>query len=208
MKPIFYLLAINTAFTLTLNAQYKQEEYQKYPLVKIFPETGFDSIAAKNALAAGNTTIQGVAFTKPKTKFGYKAPLADRIYANHITVELFPFTAYFEEWYNLKKEKEKIKRNKIVYMDSIAYRYRLYCETNSRGEFTFPKMKPGKYIIIGTLPWTSSGSYNEYAGSGYGSYGTQVDYYDRKYYSISHSDFLMEIIEVAPGEETLKVKLK
>jgi hypothetical protein len=208
MKKAFYLLMINAVFLGTINAQYKQEEYQKYPLQKIFPERQFDSIAAKNALAEGTATVKGVAFTKPKNNLGFKAPLGDRIYANHITVELFPYTPYFEEWYGLKEKKENVKKNKIVYMDSIAYRYRLYCETNSTGEFAFPKMKPGKYIIMGTLPWTSTGSYNKYTGSGYGSYGGQVDYYERQHYTISHSDFLMQIIEVEPGREMVKVKLK
>ncbi|MGS2763050.1 hypothetical protein [Sinomicrobium sp. M5D2P9] len=210
MKKAPILLSIVFLFMgmVHINAQYKQEEYQKHPLQKIFPQQQFDSVAARHALVQGTTTVKGVAFTKPKTNLGFKAPLADRIFANHITVELFPYTPYFEEWYNLKKKKENVKKNKIVYMDSIAYQYRLYCETNSRGEFTFPKMKPGKYIIMGTLPWTSGGSYNQYSGSGYGSYGGRVDYYERQYYTVSHSDFLMRIIEVEPDNETVKVKLK
>lgn len=210
MKNVHVLLPVLFLFMgwVPVNAQYKQAEYQKHPLQKIFPEQQFDSVAAINALAQGDATVKGVAFTKPKNDLGFKAPLANRIFANHITVELFPYTPYFEEWYELKKKKENVKKNRIVYMDSIAYRYRLYCETNARGEFTFPKMKPGKYIIMGTLPWTSGGSYDQYSGSGYGSYGGRVDYYERQYYTVSHSDFLMRIIEVEPGKETIKVKLK
>ncbi|RAV28696.1 peptidase associated/transthyretin-like domain-containing protein [Sinomicrobium soli] len=206
--PIFLFIVFLFTGMVNTNAQYKQGEYQKHPLQKIFPEQRFDSVAARHSLGQGTATVKGVAFTKPKNNLGFKAPLANRIFANHITVELFPYTPYFEEWYELKKKKENVKRNKIVYMDSIAYQYRLYCETNSRGEFTFPKMKPGKYIIMGTLPWTSSGSYDQYTGSGYGSYGGRVDYYERQHYTVSHSDFLIRIIEVEPGEEVVKVKLK
>lgn len=207
MKKIF--LGLLAAFSVTFsNAQYKQSEYQKYPEQKIFPKTKFDSLQAKSAIAYGETTVKGIAFTKPKTMYGYKAPLAERIYANHITVELFPLTPYFQEWYNLKDKEENLKKNKIVFMDNSAYRYRITCETNSKGEFSFPKMKPGKYIIIGTLPWTNTKSYDQYTGSGYGNYGGRTDYYERQYYTTTHSDFLMQIIEVKSGEKELKVKLK
>jgi hypothetical protein len=203
------IVILSSVFSLNLvNAQYKQAEYEKYPEQKIFPKGKFDSLQAKSALSFGTTTVKGVAFTKPKTMYGYKAPLAQRIYANHITVELFPLTPYFEEWYNLKDKEENLKKNKIVYMDNSAYRYRVTCETNAKGEFTFPKMKPGKYIIIGTLPWNDTKSYDQYTGSGYGNYGDRTDYYERQYYTTTHSDFLMQIIEVKPDETEVKVKLK
>lgn len=207
MKKITTIFA---AFLLSssFSAQYKQKEYEKHPEQRIFPTGKFDSLDAKKRLAVGTTSMQGVAFTKPKTKFGYKAPLADRIYANHIVVELFPLSPYFQEWYDLKRGKENLKKNIIVFMDNAAYRYRLTCETNNRGEFTFPKMKPGKYILVGNLPWTSSGSYDQYTGSGYGSNGGRTDYYQRQYYSNSHNDFLMEIVEVKEGDAITKVKLK
>lgn len=205
LSSLILLIIVGNA---RLGAQYKQEEYQKHPLQRIFPQQSFDSIAARNSLAKGPTTIKGVAFTKPTNNLGFKAPLAEKIYANHIIVDLFPYTSYFEEWYELKRKKENVRKNRIVYMDSIAYGHRLYCETNSRGEFTFPEIKPGKYIIMGTLPWTSSGYQDQYTGSGYGSYGGRVDYYDRQYYTVSHSDFLIQVITVEPDKKIVKVKLK
>ncbi len=206
------LFATSLSFVLAssvvhLSAQYKQEEYQKYPVQKIFPKTKLDSAEAKAAIAVGETTIKGVAFTKPKTIYGYKAPLAERIYANHILIELFPMTPYYQEWYNLKKNEENLKKNKIVYMDRAAYKYRVTCETNSKGEFTFPKMKPGKYLIVGTLPWYNTKSYDQYTGSGYGNNGSVTDYYQRQYYSTTHSDFLMEVVEVPADKKEVKVKL-
>jgi hypothetical protein len=208
MKRIFLPVIFLFGTLIYANAQYKQPEEQKYPEQKIFPQTPFDSVAAKYALATGTITVKGVAFTKPKNSFGGKAPLANRIYANHITVELFPLTPYFEEWYNLKKKDENLKKNKIVYMTDVAYRFRLTCETNSSGEFTFPNMLPGKYILVGTLPWTTTSAYDQYTGSGYDNYGGQTDYYQRQYYTINHSDFLMDIIEVQQGKSVVEVKLK
>ena len=204
MRKTITLLLLTFSFGLTFS-QYKQEEYQKYPEQKIFPKQKFDLAAAKSALSYGTTTVTGRAFAREKNQYGFKA--GNRIFADHMTVELFPFTPYFEEWYNLKKKEENIKKNKFVFMDTDAYKYRLTCETNARGEFTFPKMKPGKYIIVGNLNWSKTGSYNEYTGSGYNSYG-RIDYYDKKYYTEKYNDFLMQIIEVKPGETETKVKLK
>ncbi len=68
-------------------------------------------------------------------------------------------------------------------------------------------MKPGKYILIGWLPWSNTGSYDKYEGSAYDGYG-QTNYYSRQSYTISHSDFLMQEIEVDPGKSEVKVKLK
>lgn len=201
------LMLVFGALMISMQAQYKMEEKGKNKEERIFPKQKFDSIEAKKAIAYGTTTINGVAFTKPRNNLGFKAPLADRIYANHIMVELFPLTPYFEEWYNLKKKEENIKRKKYVFMDTEAYRYRLTCETNSKGEFVFPKMKPGKYVIMGTLPYNTSGSYDKYSGSGYNNYGGRTDYYDRQYYTITHSDFLIQIIEVKEGDKEIKVKL-
>jgi len=205
----FYLSLIPLILICSpISAQYHQQEYQKHPEQTIFPKQMFDSIAAKNALSIGTITLKGIAFTKPRTTLGYKAPLANRIYANHITVELFPATPYFEEWYHLKKKDENLKKNKIVYMDSVAYRYRITCETNSRGEFTFPKMKPGKYFLVGNIPWSQGGYYDQYQGSGYGNYGGVTDYYQRQYYTVSHSDFLMETVDLKEGDTEVNVKLK
>lgn len=201
-----YLIVLLFSFGLVA-AQYQEPEYEKYPREDIFPTVSFDSIAAKEALAKGTTKMTGVAFTRKKNVFGYKPPLAPKIKANHIMVELFPATPYFMDWYNLKKSKENLKRNKVVFMDTYAYKYRLTCETNDRGEFTFPEMKPGKYILMGILPWSEQGYYDEYAGSSYHAYGS-VNHYDRQYYTITHSDLLIQLVEVEAGENSVKVKLK
>jgi len=189
--------------TAVVSAQYKEPE--KKDKVEIFrPEIAFDSLQAKKMLAKGTGTIKGVAFTKAKNNMGFKA--GQRIYANKIKVTLFPVTPYFEAWYQLRKDKESLRRRRYVYLSDQAYRYRLEAITNSDGEFTFPEMKPGKYFLQGVLGYTHYGTYNQYTGSGYNGYG-QTDYYQQKNYSVDHEDRIEEFVEVKENGEIVKVKL-
>jgi hypothetical protein len=188
------------------NAQYVQPE-KTSDTIKLMPQTSFDDAAAKSALAPGKATIKGIAFTKPKTEFGYKAPFAPRIYANKIKVLLFPVTPYLLEYLELRKQ-NNYKKLKFAYMSNKAWYYHYYAITNSVGEFTFPNLKPGKYYIEGLLNWTSTASYNQYTGSGYSNYGDRTDYYDAKYYNVGHADLLNTIVEIKDENEVLEIKLK
>ena len=205
IQKILFLVSIG--FSLHAYSQYEEEEHATGE--KIFPTQKFDAVEARSALAKGTATLKGKAFTKLRDPLGFKNPFADKIYANQITVELFPYTSYYAEWYNLKRKKENVKRKKIVYMDSQAYENRLTCVTNKVGDFTFPDMKPGKYILVGTLPWSQTGYNDRYNGSQFdGNSGGMINYYQREYYKITHSDFLMEIIEIKEGEKLVKANLK
>lgn len=194
---VFYLFLFVTAFGFsTLSAQYvepekavKEAEKRKAKQVVTYPKQTFDSIQAKNALAIGKGKIQGEAFTRTKNNFGMK--VGQKVLANKITVQLFPVTPYFEEYYKLWKDKSlnNPKRNRYVYMDNNAYRYRLEAVSNSSGEFTFPDMKPGKYYLWANMGYYTTHNYNRYTGSGYGSYGGRVDYYEPAQYSVDHSEF-------------------
>ncbi len=74
-------------------------------------------------------------------------------------------------------------------MDSTAYKYRLYCTTNSEGEFTFPNLKPGKYILYGLFEWRRART-GWYSGE-----------------AISERNIFMKTVEIKPGKKTVKVKL-
>lgn len=207
MKPlkalVFALLC--SVFCNTIQAQYVEKE--RDDTVRLFPKTPYDSLAAIDQLARGTATIKGVAFTKPKTGLGYKAPLAARIYANKIKILIFPLTPYLEEYLELKK-KENYKKLRFAYLSPAAWYYHYEAITNSDGEFTIPNLKPGKYYLEGVLNWNSSGSYDQYTGSGYNGYGGGTDYYERKYYTVGHADLLQKIVEITAESEVLKVKLK
>lgn len=184
----------------SLQAQYVEKEEEE-KITTLYPEAVFDSIQAKKALALGKGKITGVAFTKA-------APLAPRIYANNMKIMLFPVTPYFEAWYKLRNSKENLKKRRYVYMSDAAFRYRLEAISNSAGKFTFPDMKPGKYFLTGNMSWSTTGSYNEHTGTSYGSYGTQADHYEKRYYTQNHEERLEKFVEVKTDGEIVEVKLK
>jgi hypothetical protein len=183
-----------------LQAQYVEKEEEE-KITTLYPEAVFDSIQAKKALALGKGKITGVAFTKT-------APLAPRIYADNMKIMLFPVTPYFEAWYKLRNSKENLRKRRYVYMSDAAFRYRLEAISNSVGKFTFPDMKPGKYFLTGNMSWSSTGSYNEHTGTSYGSYGTQADHYEKRYYTQNHEERLEKFVEVKTDGEIVEVKLK
>ncbi|UOE46572.1 hypothetical protein MTO98_19400 [Mucilaginibacter sp. SMC90] len=201
------LLAIFLTTCTSAIAQYKEPE-EKEKVDIIYPEAAFDSLQAKKMLARGTATIKGVAFTKIKNSLGFSPLMAERIYANQIKVVLLPVTPYFEEWHKLRDKKENLKKKRYVYLSDEAYRYRLEAITNSKGKFTFPEMKPGKYFLQGILGYTTTGSYNEYTGSGYSNDGYTTDYYQKKQYSVAHEDRIETFVEVKADGELVNIKLK
>lgn len=178
----------------------------KQEVKNLYPQVSFDSSLAKAALAYGDITIEGVAFTKPKNMYGFKAPLSKRIYAVNTTILLFPVTAYFEAWYKLREEKED-KLTK-VYMSEEAFKYRIAEKTDGYGRFKFEKMKPGRYFIQCIVSWSEGRSRDVYRGSSYGSFGASADHYSREYYAVSKADRLEEFITIQPGQKKLELTLK
>lgn len=171
----------------------------------LYPEMYFDSTVAKRAIAYGKSTIEGVIFTKPKNDYGFKAPLAGRIYGTNLQVTLFPVTPYFQEWYRLRKKKEG-KRTQ-VYMSEDAFRWRITTNSDDYGRFRFERMLPGKYFLQTFISWNEQKSYKQYVGTGYGTYST-VDYYQWQSYYQNHSERLEEFVEVKSDGTIVKVKLK
>jgi hypothetical protein len=204
-KSKLCLLLFCSVFALSnLFAQYVQPE--RNDTVYLMPKVAFDSLQAKTMLARGTGTIKGVAYIRPNNNIGFNIRTGKKLLANKILVTLFPMTPYFEEYLSLKK-KVNPKKLKFAFISNEAMRWRLEAITNSSGEFTFPEMKPGRYFLEGVLNWSQSGTYNRYTGSGYGSYGGQVDYYTRDNYRNNYSDYLSKIVEVKNDGEIVEVKL-
>jgi hypothetical protein len=210
MKKIIGLLAFALS-CYSVSAQYvepERAEKRKANEIVTFPTTKFNAEETKNALTEGTGKITGVAFTKPKSTYGANNP-PRKILASKVTIQLFPVTPYFQEYYKLWKDKSKHnpKANKYVYMDEKAIRLRLEAITNSTGEFTFPNMKPGKYYLWTTVDYGLEFNSKEYAGSGYGAYGT-TDYYKQNTYTKGYTDLLEAFVEIKANGETVTVNLK
>lgn len=201
MKHYFIFLC-GILFYLGSNAQYVQPE--RNDTTYLFPKAMFDVVVAKKMITEGNSTINGVAYTKPpamQRHIGGK----NKIIAGHVKVTLFPLTTYFEEYLELKKDQNP-KKLKFAFMSPEAYRYRLEVITNNAGEFSFHKLKPGKYHIETVVNWSQTRSYDKYVGSGTSNFGT-TDYYSKQSYNDQHGDYLKKIVEVTAEGEIINIKL-
>lgn len=214
MRKIIYILLLGFPF-YSLKAQYvepekAEKEAQKLKATQVitYPTLKFDSLEVKKALALGKGKITGVAFTRVKNGYGMKT--GQKVLANKIKIQVYAVTPYFQEFYDLWKDKSKNnpKKNRYVYMDKNAYKYRLEAVSNSSGEFTFPDMKPGRYYLWATLDYYRTYNYEKYTGSGYSTSGNRVDYYSPSAYNKNFSDFLELFVDVKTDGEVVVVKLK
>lgn len=177
---------------------------------KIFPQQKFDPVAAKQGLAKGTTTLTGKAITQATPGKSKKWALgAATLIGINVTVELYPLTPYFEEWYNLKQKKESWQKRRYVYMDTEAYKYKLTAVTNEKGQFEFHNLKPGKYVLFTIIPWKERVSKRYYNGSQFdGNSGMMVNYYTNDNYTVQQHSRVMRIIEIEEGKSVVKQNLR
>ncbi len=171
-----------------------------------FPELSFDAKEAKEATLEGSSTIRGILFTKVKTFGLYKAPLTPKTYGTYQTVTLYPVTSYFEEWYQLRKEKEN--RNTRIYMSEEALFYRITTTTDGYGRFEFTKMKPGKYFLQAFLNVNIAHNRQVQVGTGTNQYGGTVTYYENERYYTEQGERIEKFVEITEEGQIKKVKLK
>lgn len=198
----YFLCLCSVLFSLISRAQYVQPE--RDDTIYLMPKAQFDAVPAKKMITGGNSTIKGVAFTKPpamQRHIGGK----NKIIAAHVKVTLFPLTPYFEEFLNLKKEQNP-RKLKFAFMSPEAYKYRLEVITNNAGEFTFYKLRPGRYYIETVVNWSQTRYYDKYEGSGTSNYGT-TDYYSKQAYNEQHGDYLKKEVEIRSDGDVVDVKL-
>lgn len=202
MRRTFFIGVCSMVFGSATHAQYVQPE--RNDTVYLMPKANFAGAVAKKMITEGNSTIKGIAFTKPpamQRHIGGK----NKIVAGHVKIALFPLTPYFEEYLRLKKEQNP-KKLKFAFMSSDAYKCRLEVITNSSGEFTFFNLKPGRYYIETVVDWSQTRYYDKYVGSGSSNYGT-TDYYSKQSYNDHHSDYLKKEVEIKTEGEVVDIKL-
>ncbi|MBN9297469.1 MAG: hypothetical protein J0I41_10680 [Filimonas sp.] len=174
----------------------------KNTVVTVYPQSSFDSVAAKNALTYGTGSISGVVFKRVAKQKG--SIYTTKLWGKNVKVILFPVTPYFQEWYDLRKKKEgKLTR---VYMSDAAVRFRVETFSDDYGRFTFEKMRPGKYFLQAFLDWYRPVNYKQYTGYATDGYYT-TNYYEWKSYNEDHTSRLEEFVEVKSDGEMVQVKL-
>ncbi len=149
----------------------------------------FDEAFANAALAEGSSTIKGVVFHKIRNggkdagrdaallNFSSGTPMAN------VRLFLYPATEHFKEIMRLENENRSARAWRKVQLKSFVgdprvYKYRLIATSDANGLFEFPKMRPGKYVLL-TDNWsiTSNGQETVLTGHGYETAGYVVSQY-------------------------------
>ncbi|WP_338376685.1 toxin-antitoxin system YwqK family antitoxin [uncultured Flavobacterium sp.] len=173
-----------------------------------FPQVFFDKKDASKKLEIGTSTIKGVAFTRQDRGNMY----AKKQLANKTLVFLFPMTDYLEEWLKLYKSKGEMPNTNIV-MSEESFKYHLEVLTDEYGNFTFPKMKPGKYYIMCDIDFVGTGSYSVETGrtnyyNGYGYYMGSTPIYQSYFYNFDARNRESREINIEQNGQLIETKLK
>lgn len=164
----------------------------------VYPETVFDSVAAKKLMAYGNSAIKGLVYKK----INKLSVVGGKQYGSNIVITLFPVTPYLMDWYNLREKRES-KRTKVYIADHVA-RFRFEVVSDAYGRFVFDKIKPGKYFIQAFM--TTIKNLTRDVEVGANSYGTK--FYQKQQYSVSKGHRLEQFIEISKEGEVQEVVLK
>lgn len=162
----------------------------------ISPRAAFDVHAAKAALEPGHSVIRGQACAS------YNGQVA---FASGEKVLLYPATPYLEEFIRLSK-KAKPGREQVV-PDPDAIATRMVATANSKGEFQFSQMKPGRYFVLTTISALLGGTHDVYAGRVDGTYGS-ANVYRSEGYTFGAENELSEFVDVGRDGDVVKVTLQ
>jgi hypothetical protein len=140
-------------------------------------------------LAYGNSTITGVAYYAPRNGYGIKNNSKMEV-AKNAQIDLFPLTPYLDEWHDLMS-KPSWGPKKIVKMSDEVYAIKVYATTDDDGNFTFSRIKPGKYLLTTSMHWETT--YYYYNGQDAGSNHSQRTF--------------IKVVEIKTDGEIIKIKL-
>lgn len=182
--------------------------------VEVLPKKTFDAKEAENMLAYGNATIKGVAIAREYTNTGgfIKEISGIKHYAPKGTVVLlFPVTDYLKEYHRLKK-KYKMSRKYLPVLSREAFSYRVETTVGNNGEFTFERMKPGKYYLETQFNYTGTAVGSRKVGQTsyynvYGGYLGSSPIYESFKYNYNGGSVERAFVEIKKDGEVKTVKL-
>ena len=170
----------------------------------VFPSAVFDKEQAARMLNSGTAIINGVVAKKKKNP--------NNTFLD-IIVTLFPYTNYFDEWYNLQKKNGKT----MAMMSPEAYSYRILTKAlDEDGTFEFRNLKPGKYYLQTIVQQGKMENRSREIGTstsiGYNVHGQQVSSFTEPIYEefklfYNTSDVVKKIVEITGEGQVLQVKL-
>ncbi|HUA80189.1 MAG TPA: hypothetical protein VL997_07450 [Dyella sp.] len=164
------------------------------------PSEVFDEASAKAALQPGHSTITGTACVR-HTSHGEGGALA---LASNQKILLFPDSPYLEDFVKLvhgaKQGRDKVDADPRFMAATMT------ATTNSKGQFQFAQMKPGKYYLFTTMSGNIDNAElnvsKEYADGGQ----TIVQTTSIDHYTTSFGDILDKFVTVGDGQ-TINITL-
>lgn len=196
----------------------------------LYPDVPFDVSAAQHRMEAGSASIEGVAYgfrddmpalPVVPVPIRMKSPLPwNRVHQAGIEVSLFPVTPYLEAWLKLKKRREggftarhrrlNSRNPTRVMMSSEAVAVRRIALADHQGRFSFPNLKPGRYLLHAFMDFTVDRNrlhaWDEHAMTSAGP--ALIQYQQWEAYSTRQSPELMALVEVKEEGELKRVKLR
>ncbi len=118
----------------------------------------FDPAEAESLLELGSGRIHGVMGFRFSLRQSWKMDqlIPKKLTADRELVFLFPMTRYMQAWLDTYGHDSRLAAPGNLSM--AAWRYRGQVLTDRDGSFTFNGLKPGRYLIFGSVPY----SYNTY----------------------------------------------
>lgn len=128
-------------------------------------------------------------------------------------VLLMPYTAFYQEWFELNKKQAKVKNAKPIPLPNEAKECIIFTEIyNDKGNFEFANIMPGDYLIFTSFNYEDFYSQSEVVGKANvyvnGNYqGTEV-YTDMFGYTQQGNANYKKIVTIKTNGETVNIKLK
>jgi antitoxin component YwqK of YwqJK toxin-antitoxin module len=194
-----FLIFLSLVCVTNLSAQI---QLNNFPRV-YYPQVYFNKAETEKQLDKGNSSIKGVAFTvdpmNGQTHFAGYGTL----------VVLFPYTDYFNEWFNLSKKHKN--RGNTVYMNPEVFSVRQETITDEYGNFTFNNLKPGKYFIECVINFRAEALSSKQSGTVYGAgygYAYAVPVYDYYTYQYDAQKKAYKIVDIDKDGKIYDLKLR
>lgn len=196
LKPYLYIIFL-LGFPFTISAQTKTEF--------ILPTATFNKVKTYTMLEEGTNSIQGRVSLKKRGWVNYP-DFQDKVL-------LYPVTPHLLEFIELKKKYNSKKKQAA--MTKEAAMARIETKTiDSKGNFVFNNLKPGKYYIVTWVIWEKVRGYQVQSGSvvaNYNMLGQQMGggYVptETRYDATAHEREIGEFIEITGNGEVITVNI-
>lgn len=199
--PIVAAIAAVTAFLFGSATAAHAEVIQ--PNQSLAVKVPFDTDEAERLLEPGPSTFKGRLETTFKKGLATKT---QHFYGARQQITLLPMTSYLQAW---DKKFGKDPLTGVTFIDNYVVPYSARTISDKDGNFEFPGLKPGKYLMLAEIPYKVDGYMRQDTGkiqydiNWAASTITESPIYDTKKAKLDLIHYIYKIIEVKDDGITL-----